>query len=181
MKLHSDLNISVNDIRDDGAQALAQHPHIVTLDVSGNNIGPQGAIAWAANTTFTTIDIWSEQLLEATIKAFIANTTLKSFFMYLNPTPVDIYGLLLARLEQASSTFKRVQLQKPVDLIDDLSWLILTHIKLNRHEMMLGLCLLTLKENPFPLPCEIIKKHIAPFLIPQRLGEHLFHGLNKRS
>jgi len=57
-----------------------------------------------------------------------------------------------------------IWLQKPADLIDDLSWLIFSHIKLNRHEMMRGLSILTLREKPLPLSCDLIENIFHRFL-----------------
>jgi hypothetical protein len=71
------LKIDYGSLGDEGARALAAHPHLTTLKAAGISMGDKGAQALAENPRLTTLLVPYNPIGEIGIGALFASTTLK--------------------------------------------------------------------------------------------------------
>ena len=75
----NELNVSYNNIGDEGAKALAANTSLTSLNVRGNNIGDEGAKALAANTRLTSLDVRGNNIAKKASTSNISMMVLGGF------------------------------------------------------------------------------------------------------
>ncbi len=70
------LNLSLNNIGDEGAMALAKNTVLESLDIGANNISDVGVIALAQNKTLKELSLWANEGI-STVNSFSNNVTLE--------------------------------------------------------------------------------------------------------
>ena len=83
------LNLSYNNIRAEGARALALNQSLITLNLCSNNIKDEGAKALADNKSLTALNLRTNNIRDEGAKALAANLNLSTLDVCLNNIGVE--------------------------------------------------------------------------------------------